>query len=337
MVYWESIDTLRKLAIAAIPVFVSPQPGGSVQALAGQAVMVGTAAAGLAVRPYAAPEDNWLLVGSSIGEKRGKEKRAGEGGTRGLFLFSPSIPSIPAHPPALTPLSIHKKKTKKNSVLWLILLSGGALKWARLSSFQMLALSGVQMALSAAIAALVAGLVVWRFGAAGLAKARATWRAGGRLARRLLRRGGGGGGGGDGRVAPAPSSSSTAGFADRLASKFGGVGGGVGASGKAVRLEDEAASAPLAPPAPLAPAGGSGGSADMATALLGSGGSGASGGGSGAGTPREGAGAASTTPRASAGGGSGAAAGPSSYGPPGHTPRASGATVYRTTGTPRGY
>ena len=68
MVYWESVDMMRKLAIAAIPVFVSPQPGGSVQALAGQAIMVGTAIVGLSVRPYAAPEDNWLLVGSSVGE-----------------------------------------------------------------------------------------------------------------------------------------------------------------------------------------------------------------------------------------------------------------------------
>ena len=33
LVYWDTFDTLRKLAVAAVPVFVGAQPTGSLQAL----------------------------------------------------------------------------------------------------------------------------------------------------------------------------------------------------------------------------------------------------------------------------------------------------------------
>jgi hypothetical protein len=117
MVYWESIETVIKLAIAAIPVFVSPQPGGSVQALAAQAIMVGTAVLGLAVRPYAAPEDNWLLVGSSIGEgewqqHRSAGERTGEAESGGRFL-SPSSFSMRLSPSALHPSFFFHSQKKK--------------------------------------------------------------------------------------------------------------------------------------------------------------------------------------------------------------------------------
>ena len=189
------------------------------------------------------------------------------------------------------------------SVLWLVLLSGGALKWAVLSPFQMLVLSGIQMALSVAIAAVVAWLVVWRYGAAGLGKARAARRAVGRFCARLCGGGRRRGDESDGRIAPAPPAGGV-GFASSSKRAGGGWFGGA-----KDRLPGDAPSPPP-PLAPLATAGGSGGSANIETALLaGSGGSGASGVGSAGATPRDSEPpplpAFGGTPRGSAGGGGG--------------------------------
>lgn len=64
--YWDTIDTLRKLVLAALPVFVAPQPAGSLQALAGQLVVVATGGAVLAVNPFTDPEDNAATVASNV-------------------------------------------------------------------------------------------------------------------------------------------------------------------------------------------------------------------------------------------------------------------------------
>ena len=195
----------------------------------------------------------------------------------------------------------------------------------------MTVLSGVQLALSVAIAAVVGWLVVWRFGRAGMKKALAARAAVGRLCSRLCgggrRRGGGGGGGhdSDGRVAPeSPAAGpSSPGFSEHLASK--GVGGGMGGSwlfgGGKQRLGADAPLPPPPPPAPLASAGGSGGSGAIPL-RAGSGGSGASG-------------ASGSTPRASAGGTT-----PHRSGLPLPPPPFAGgtaATTPRESGTPRGY
>lgn len=112
-VYWDTIDALRKLGLAAIPVFVAPQPSGSLQALAASLLVVASALAVLAVRPFTAPEENWLTVASNV-------------------------------------------------ALWLLLLSGGALKWARLTDRAQAAVAIAQVALSFGLGAVVVAVIVWR-------------------------------------------------------------------------------------------------------------------------------------------------------------------------------
>ena len=115
LIYWDTFDTVRKLAVAAVPVFVGAQPTGSLQALVGQVIVVGTAAAVLALKPYAAAEDNWLVVASQ-------------------------------------------------AALFLLLLSGGALKWARLGDGATNAVASTQLALSVGLGAALVLLMVWRYG-----------------------------------------------------------------------------------------------------------------------------------------------------------------------------
>ena len=58
---------IRKLAIAAIPVFIRPQPTGSLQALLGEVVLVAYIVVISYIRPFANSNDNLLQVGSMIG------------------------------------------------------------------------------------------------------------------------------------------------------------------------------------------------------------------------------------------------------------------------------
>ena len=179
-VYWDTIDTLRKLVLAALPVFVAPQPAGSLQALAGQLVVVATGGAVLAVNPFTDPEDNAATVASNV-------------------------------------------------VLWLLLLSGSALKWARLGKTATFGVAIAQVVLTSGLGALVLAAVAVRY-----------WRLLLSLPRKVVgvvvggvaavaglcggRRGGGGGGAdaaaGDrrgGKVAPAPPDDDA--FVDAVAGK----------------------------------------------------------------------------------------------------------------------
>ena len=65
--YWEVADMVRKLAIAAIPVFIKPQPTGSLQAVLGEVVMVIYIFVISYFKPFASPNDNLLQVGSMLG------------------------------------------------------------------------------------------------------------------------------------------------------------------------------------------------------------------------------------------------------------------------------
>lgn len=137
LVYWDTFDTVRKLAVAAVPVFVGAQPTGSLQALVGQLIVVGTAGLVLALKPYAAAEDNWLVVASQAS-------------------------------------------------LFVLLLSGGALKWARLGAWATNAVAASQLALSAGLAAALVLLIVWRYGGSFVAGAKKWWKRGGAVASRIV-------------------------------------------------------------------------------------------------------------------------------------------------------
>lgn len=65
--YWEVADMIRKLAIAAVPVFIKVQPLGSLQAVLGEIVLVIYIFATSYVRPFSNSHDNLLQVGSMIG------------------------------------------------------------------------------------------------------------------------------------------------------------------------------------------------------------------------------------------------------------------------------
>ena len=59
---------IRKLAIAAIPVFVRPQPTGSLQGVLAEIVFVFYIFVISYLKPFGAAEDNLLQVGSMLGE-----------------------------------------------------------------------------------------------------------------------------------------------------------------------------------------------------------------------------------------------------------------------------
>lgn len=59
---------IRKLAIAAIPVFIKVQPLGSLQAVLGEIVLVIYIFVVSYLKPFGNPHDNLLQVGSMIGE-----------------------------------------------------------------------------------------------------------------------------------------------------------------------------------------------------------------------------------------------------------------------------
>lgn len=59
---------IRKLAIAAIPVFIKVQPLGSLQAVLGEIVLVIYIFVVSYLKPFGNPHDNLLQVGSMIGK-----------------------------------------------------------------------------------------------------------------------------------------------------------------------------------------------------------------------------------------------------------------------------
>jgi len=58
--YWEVADMVRKLAIAAIPVFIKTQPLGSLQAVLGEIVLVIYIFVVSYLKPFSNPHDNML-------------------------------------------------------------------------------------------------------------------------------------------------------------------------------------------------------------------------------------------------------------------------------------
>ena len=68
--YWETVEMIRKLALAAIPVFVKPQPTGSLQAVIGEVVLVSYLFAVTYFRPYISAADNNLHMGSLAGRSQ---------------------------------------------------------------------------------------------------------------------------------------------------------------------------------------------------------------------------------------------------------------------------
>ncbi|EFN55637.1 hypothetical protein CHLNCDRAFT_133816 [Chlorella variabilis] len=62
--YWETTEMLRKFAIAFMPVFIPTQANGSLQAAAGQVVLLVYIMLTLRCWPFAAHVDNWLQLAS---------------------------------------------------------------------------------------------------------------------------------------------------------------------------------------------------------------------------------------------------------------------------------
>lgn len=67
--YWEVADMVRKLAVAAIPVFIKVQPLGSLQAVLGEIVLVIYIFVVSYLKPFGNPHDNLLQVGSMLGKE----------------------------------------------------------------------------------------------------------------------------------------------------------------------------------------------------------------------------------------------------------------------------
>lgn len=65
--YWETAEMIRKLALAAIPVFIKPQATGSLQAVIGEIVLVSYLFGVTYSRPYISTTDNHLHMGSLAG------------------------------------------------------------------------------------------------------------------------------------------------------------------------------------------------------------------------------------------------------------------------------
>ncbi len=66
--YWESLEMIRKLMLAGIPVFIAVQPTGSSQAVLGEVVLIGFLFATTYFKPYIKLLDNVLAMASLLGE-----------------------------------------------------------------------------------------------------------------------------------------------------------------------------------------------------------------------------------------------------------------------------
>ncbi|KAK9867386.1 hypothetical protein WJX84_004228 [Apatococcus fuscideae] len=64
--YWESLEMIRKLLLAGIPVFIAVQPTGSSQAVLGEVVLVGYLFATTYFKPYVMLLDNVLAMSSLL-------------------------------------------------------------------------------------------------------------------------------------------------------------------------------------------------------------------------------------------------------------------------------
>ena len=65
--YWESLEMIRKLLLAGIPVFIAVQPTGSSQAVLGEVVLVGYLFATTYFKPFVKALDNLLAMFSLLG------------------------------------------------------------------------------------------------------------------------------------------------------------------------------------------------------------------------------------------------------------------------------
>lgn len=66
--FWETTEMARKLIMAAVPVFVAVQTVGSLQAVIGEILLVAFMVLTIFLHPYESKHDNWMQVGSIIGE-----------------------------------------------------------------------------------------------------------------------------------------------------------------------------------------------------------------------------------------------------------------------------
>ena len=162
--YWEVVDMVRKLAIAALPVFVKPQPTGSLQAVLGEVVMVIYIFVISYLKPFASPNDNLLQVGSMLGAVFATSNPLHECDLGPMAAACPT-----AHhqfdPPGCCRscirviLSQHTNRCAL-AVLFLLLLSGESLKWAKLSSTQEQYMSDAQVLLTTGV---VVAVVLYGF------------------------------------------------------------------------------------------------------------------------------------------------------------------------------
>ena len=65
--FWEITEMARKLVMAAVPVFISVQTTGSLQAVVGEILLVLFMVLTIYLHPYESKHDNWMQVGSIIG------------------------------------------------------------------------------------------------------------------------------------------------------------------------------------------------------------------------------------------------------------------------------
>ncbi len=66
--YYQVEEMVRMLVLAGLPVFINPQPSGSLQAVLGQIVLVAHLILILWIRPFEDGTDNLLQISSDIGE-----------------------------------------------------------------------------------------------------------------------------------------------------------------------------------------------------------------------------------------------------------------------------
>jgi hypothetical protein len=133
--YWETVDMLRKLVLGGIPVFIAVQPEGSLQAVLGEIVLVGTMAAQLYIMPFIDFTENCISIASMAGA------------ALGCFVKASC-----AHAWLPTPHGAC-------AVLWLVLLTGEVAKWGHLSAVQTTGIAALQLALTSGVAAVVAFII----------------------------------------------------------------------------------------------------------------------------------------------------------------------------------
>ena len=120
-------------------VFVPPQPLGSLQGTIGQIVITAYMIITLWAMPFERKSDNFLQLSSLVGERLPGVAHC-------------ALPPWTAHP--------HDCTLRPPAVLWLLLLSGCAAKWADLNPGGQKGLAAMQLFLSSFVALLCVALVV---------------------------------------------------------------------------------------------------------------------------------------------------------------------------------